>query len=197
MCDAETVRPEGVIPFAMARGMTTWISGQDYDRVQAAGPWRPHVLAHTTYAIADMYKTHPETGRRYRGTVSLHRFIIGDPPGLTVDHRNRDGLSNWRENLVAVPHGVNLSNRETGRGASGFWGVDLHRGRYRARVTVCAPGEDAQRRFLGYYDTPELAARERDRAMLAYYGPYVPLNYPADEYGYELPVTVKPAEIPF
>lgn len=190
--------PAGVIPLAMSRGLITWISGQDYARALEVGPWRPHVLAHTTYAVSDVHKINPDTGRKYRGTISLHRLITGDPPGLTVDHKDRRGLHNWRENLEAMPHGVNLANRETSKGATGFWGVSTApHDRYRARLTIYGGDGVTKRVFLGLFDTAEEAARARDRAVIARYGLYVPLNFPADQYGCELPVTAQPAEIPF
>ncbi len=199
MDDEPVDKPEGVVPFAIGRDMTAWISWQDGERLRALGAWRPHVLPHTTYALTDMWKVHPETGREYRGTISMHRFLAGNPPGLTVDHRNRNGLHNWRENLMAVPHGVNMANRTTPKGEAGYWGVSTTRnGLWRARLTIYGQrGVKPKRTYLGTFATAEEAARARDRAVLERYGPYVPLNFPASDYGYDAPATLPLSEVPF
>jgi hypothetical protein len=72
------------------------VDDADHDRV-AAVRWREeHGLA-----VA--------SGRRPRCT--MHRFILGVPPGQTVYHRNRDTLDNRRENLLVCPGGTAKSLR--------------------------------------------------------------------------------------
>jgi hypothetical protein len=44
-------------------------------------------------------------------TVAMHREIMGDPPGLDVDHINGNGLDNRRANLRVVSRAENLWNR--------------------------------------------------------------------------------------
>lgn len=46
--------------------------------------------------------------------ILLHRLIMGDPPGLIVDHRNRDRLDCRRHNLLIVPRRINDFNRKPG-----------------------------------------------------------------------------------
>lgn len=45
-------------------------------------------------------------------TCSMHRFVFGDvPPGLEIDHRDRQRLNNNRSNLRAVTRTENARNR--------------------------------------------------------------------------------------
>lgn len=43
--------------------------------------------------------------------LNLHRFLLGDPEGLMVDHINRNPLDNRRKNLRAVTHSQNSINK--------------------------------------------------------------------------------------
>jgi hypothetical protein len=54
---------------------------------------------------------------RHRGKgidILLHRYVMGDPPGLLVDHRDRNRLNCCRHNLRVVPPRINDFNRKPG-----------------------------------------------------------------------------------
>lgn len=52
-----------------------------------------------------------------RQTIRLHRFLLGPPPDMEVDHINNDGLDNTRANLrVCTPEENKANTREWGRG---------------------------------------------------------------------------------
>ena len=44
-------------------------------------------------------------------TIYMHRFILGEPKGKVVDHRDGNGLNNRRENIRAITHAENLRRR--------------------------------------------------------------------------------------
>jgi hypothetical protein len=82
-------------------------------------------------------------GTRSKGTreiILLHREIMGLPRkknGIEVDHKNRDGLDNRRENLRVLTHAQNRQNTSSHRGSSSLYrGVywDRHDLRWIARV---------------------------------------------------------------
>ena len=91
-------------------------------------------------------------------SVFLHRELLGlkKGDGLEVDHINRARLDNRRENLRAIPKGVNQQNRPSYRGSSSrFRGVSWHVGKkmWSARVKV-----EGKRLNLGYFASEEDAA---------------------------------------
>lgn len=59
----------------------------------------------TSYALAKV-----KAEGRLR-TVRMHRLILGVPPGVQVDHANRNGLDNRRANLRVASHSNNQHNR--------------------------------------------------------------------------------------
>lgn len=90
--------------------------------------------------------------------ITLHREIMSRILGRAllsseeVDHINDNSLDNRRENLRLATHSQNNWNRSTYKSnTSGFKGVGLHKGRWRARIQCNGKQEQ-----LGYFDTPEL-----------------------------------------
>ena len=47
-------------------------------------------------------------------TISFHRWLIDAPPGIEVDHWNKNGLDNRRQNLRLATRSENMSNRRMG-----------------------------------------------------------------------------------
>lgn len=91
--------------------------------------------------------------------IYLHRLIFermsGVPLGRKeVDHCNRNGLDNRRENLRVATRSEQLRNTSLNiRNKSGFRGVCAVGKRWRAYVHT-----DYRRVHLGYFDTAEEAA---------------------------------------
>ena len=77
--------------------------------------------------------------RPERGQLLLHRFLLGTPDNLHVDHWDHDGLNNRRANIRSVTRSVNqLNHRMQTNNTSGFRGViwDKDRDLWQARVKV-------------------------------------------------------------
>ena len=121
-------------------------------------------------------------GHRYVGTkingktVELHRFLFGDAP--VVDHVNRNGLDNRRENLRAATWAQNLQNRLKKPGKSSkFLGVhrdnrkDNLTKRWRASIDI-----DGKKKQIGRFENEEDAARAYNSAASILFGEFANLN---------------------
>ena len=109
-------------------------------------------------------------GRR----VMMHRMIMDAPSGVEIDHINGNGLDNRRDNLRYASRGENSRNKSPStRNTSGFLGVHRSQGKWRAQIQI-----DGRQVCIGRFDSPEEAARERDKAAIRLHGEFAWLNFP-------------------
>jgi hypothetical protein len=107
-----------------------------------------------------------------KGTVGMHRLLLGEPEGKVVDHINRNRRDNRRENLRAITPMQNAWNRTPIASLSGFKGVALRNGKWTASITV-----ERNTLYIGSFDTPELAALAYNDMAREYHGEYAVLNH--------------------
>lgn len=98
------------------------------------------------YAITDIY------GK----TVRMHHLILGTPKkGLEVDHINRNGMDNRKNNLRFVNRSQNQLNRSPStKSASQYKGINQRaNGKWQSRI--CIAGKRVQ---IGTFETESEAA---------------------------------------
>lgn len=152
---------------ALTAGYSTTVDEADVELVMRAGPWRAQRRPHTVYAVRNVRR-----GNGGRTSEHLHTFLMGE----LADHRDGDGLNNQRSNLRPASSAENARNaRLRSDNKAGFKGVcrEARRGAWRATIKV-----DRRQRHLGYFDSPEEAAKAYDVAAREAFGEFATLNYP-------------------
>ena len=89
-------------------------------------------------------------------SIYMHRLLLSASPGIMVDHADRNGLNNTRQNLRLATNSQNQFNQGLkASNTSGFKGVSFHKGRqsFTSRIMV-----DRKHVFLGYHATAEGAS---------------------------------------
>ena len=152
----------------LLNGDIALVSAEDYDRVMGAGNWSVYSTRHTKYAIRS-FNYGPEGSRRQK-SLSMHRFITG---WFGVDHANRNGLDNRRENLRKADRSHNMRNRP-GWSRYGYKGVaPSGKTTWAARIKL-----PSGLKHLGTFPSIEDAARAYDDAAREMFGEFAHLNFP-------------------
>jgi len=117
-----------------------------------------------------------EKGRRK--LMQMHRWLIGAPKGMDVDHINMNKLDNRKRNLRVCTRsqnkrnvGVRVDNN------SGYKGVGWSKQNKGWMARIVHKGKTF---YLGTHNTPEEAARFYDEAAKKYHGEFAWLNFPED-----------------
>ncbi len=123
------------------------------------------------YAQANTYRPDGK-----RTTVSMHRLIMGNPPGKMVDHRDGNTLDNRRQNLrmsSALENSRNMRRKST---TSQFKGVSwaTKEGKWRAQIRIVG-----RSLHLGFFADQSEAARAYNDAAEKHFGEFARLNEPA------------------
>lgn len=133
----------------LTRGMVALVDDEDYDRL-AQFSWYAARKRNTYYAVRNT--------KAARGKIRMHRVVMQAPddPLIDVDHINRNGLDNRKENLRVCTRRENTwnmrSQSEYGPGVTRIKNGHGQGYRYRARI-VCA----GKRISIGCFATPEEA----------------------------------------
>lgn len=134
-------------------------------------PWNSFVQRHSWSLNGVGYPV----SRIRRELIYLHIMIVQPPPGLTVDHEDRDRLNNLEENLRLATKSEQLYNSGLrSDSTSGFKGVTFEpRGRRHWRARILNP---EGRAIVRYFYTPEEAARQYDEWAIEFRGEWACTN---------------------
>jgi len=108
-------------------------------------------------------------GKMYNANRIAYAFTHGPiPPGMVVDHADRDTMNNKISNLRLATKSENAFNRvKQKNNTSGFKGVSRNRDRWRAIIS-----ENGNFHHIGTFDTPELAHQAYAKAQVKYHGSF-------------------------
>jgi hypothetical protein len=134
----------------------------DYDFLIASQyKWHLHQIGGLKYAVARPYVD----GKRIM--IKMHRFILGCPSSLEVDHINGNGLDNRKDNLRYATRLQNGRNVNVVRSKSGFKGVRFEKGAWRA---------DINGKYIGRFNDILSAAIAYDTEAVKNYGEFAKTN---------------------
>ena len=86
-----------------SQGITFFIDDEDYSRVSK------HIWHIVDCKYNHYVRRTIRVGKKFKRQY-LHRFIMGEPEGLQVNHKNKDTLDNRRCNLEVVTRQQNLKH---------------------------------------------------------------------------------------
>ena len=161
------------VAISLSNGMQAWVDEGDVVLV-SKHVWHPLVSkSRSKIVYARAYR--PRTATTPQIAILMHRLIMGEPPGLLVDHRDRDGLMNIKSNLRICTGTQNQGNQISQRlGTSQYKGVSWHSigGRWLARI-----GHEKVQHYLGLHSTQEEAALAYDAAARRLFGEFALTNF--------------------
>jgi hypothetical protein len=145
----------------LTRGKVSLVDNDIYDKVGKYKWW----CSHDGYAW-----------RRINGKPTpLHRYILNAQDGQIVDHINRDKLDNRRVNLRFCTVGQNACNSKMRKdNTSGYRGVCYVK---RTGKWIAYVFDNRKQINIGFYDTPEIAAKAYDHEAHIQYGEFAQLNF--------------------
>ena len=148
----------------LTQGQYTIVDPEDFDELNQY-KWFSKRCPHTIYAQR----------KENRKTVSMHRQVMRATKGVFVDHKNRDGLDNRKDNLRFATAAQNNCNSLRGfyNGRSKYKGVELDKKTNRWRATIYFENKKIH---LGMFETEKEAAEAYDRAAAKYHGEFALRN---------------------
>jgi hypothetical protein len=153
---ASAITIEGNVAFVeLTQGLFATIDASDVDKVRDF-VWCAAKSGRNIYAQSS-FKKNGKTK-----TVQMHRLLIECLSGFHVDHIDRNGINNKKDNLRLVSVAKNIRNSRTNlNNSSGIKGVSWHKplSKWRAQIR-----ENGKKKHLGYYDCKHAAAVAYARA---------------------------------
>lgn len=139
------------------------VDGEDYPKLRPTTWYLQRNNSNTYYA-------------RTGGTniVLMHRAVLPLPKGFEVDHKNRNGLDNRRENLRPATTSQNQANKrtqKTNKSHSRYKGVTSHRNGWEAKI-----GINYKTKHLGIFPTEQEAATAYNEAAIKHFGQFARVN---------------------
>jgi formylglycine-generating enzyme required for sulfatase activity len=107
--------------------------------------------------------------------IYMHRQIMNAPCGKIVDHKDRNGLNNTKQNLRLATRSQNNCNTMHRRGSSKYRGVSREKETGKWKCKICFNGICI---YLGLFEAEEDAAKAYDEAAKIYHGEFAVLNFP-------------------
>ena len=146
------------------------VDDEDYNRITEY-VWNLNKWGDTFYAI----RTNHDKNNGLPSTVRMHRSAIFAPAGKSVDHIDRNGLNNQKENLRLCSVSQNQMNTKLRRdNKSGYRGVywRTKSNKWNASITI-----NGKQKTIGEYFCLIRAAKAYDDKAREHFGEFASLNF--------------------
>lgn len=158
----------------LTQGQVAIVSAQDWKRLSMHKWWAKESVTKHTRTWYARRSVGPKGKQRY---IWMHREIAGAKAHEEVDHKDGNGLHNWRRNLRCCTRRQNMCNARQRVNTSGYIGVCAFPKNkinpWTAQLSRCHRTIN-----LGYFPTAIAAAVARDKAAIKEYGKFARLNFP-------------------
>lgn len=145
----------------LTQGKVAFVDDEDYELISKF-KWFAERRKHTWYAARNVKM--PDGCRRVR---RMHQEILDVQ---MVDHCNRNGLDNRRQNLRPATRVGNGANSWSSRNKSGYRGVSWSKAAMKWRAVIGF-------RYIGVFSDPREAAKAYDKEAKAKFGDFAALNF--------------------
>lgn len=160
------------------RGEVAIVSDEDFEKI-AQYRWFCQVATDGLKYASRSVNFKDSEGKRTCRSIQMHHMILPKKDGFRVDHRNRNGLDNRRENLRYATNRQNRANSKVNKdNRAGLKGVS-----YRPEKSKCNPwyaaiatGIKNKKRHLGCFPTSEQAHAAYCAAATKEYGEFARFN---------------------
>lgn len=153
----------------LTRGKVAIVDDIDYPELSKY-KWQYSILKSTEYARRGVFVE----GKTK--TIRMHRQIMGVIKGQEIDHLNRNGLDNRRENLRICTRAENVRNvRKRKDSPNEYKGTHFveWKQQWLARIQI-----KGRRIAQGYFKTELEAAKAYDKLAKKHHGVFASLNFP-------------------
>lgn len=112
-------------------------------------------------------------------TIGLHVFIMNPNNKEIIDHKDRDGLNNKKENLRLCNNTQNLHNSAPCKHSSRYKGVSLNSKKNKWSSSIM---HNKKSYWLGIFEDEISAAKKYDENAIKYFGEFAYTNFPKENY---------------
>jgi len=157
----------------LTRGFIALVDDADYDDLSKY-KWHTKKCSSGVFYACRWHYFKRFRGDTKKRQVFMHNQIMGENPGLKVDHISRDGCDNRRVNLRWATRSQNAINRRWSKPTkSGYRGVYWDSNAWQVMVQV-----NGQRKTFCRTKNLEEAARAYDEHAKRLHGEFAQLNFP-------------------
>lgn len=151
----------------LTKGYVALVDDDDFERLSQY-KWMAHEKKTNTYA-----RRNKSVNGKVK-TIIMHRFIMGAPDDMQIDHIDGNGLNNQKSNLRICTIDENLRNKGKIEGTLyKYKGLSWCKTKNRYKASINFNGKKIS---LGRFKTQEEAALAYNKAAIELHGEFARLN---------------------